>query len=41
MPVVEGGREKRVAIRIVFIWNPSWNSRIVYTHERERHAIYI
>ena len=35
VPAVEGGREKRVAIRIV-IWNPSWKSRIVCTRKRER-----
>ena len=36
VPVVEGGREKRVAIRTV---GPSWNSRIVCTCEREGYAI--
>ena len=37
VPAVEG--ERRVVIRIVgvFIWNPSWNSRIVCTYERERY----
>ena len=34
MSVVEGGRVKRVAIRIVFIGNCLWNSRIVCTRER-------
>ena len=38
MPVVEGGREKRVAIRIiVFIWN----CRMVYMHTWKRKACYI
>ena len=42
VPVVEGGKKKRVAIRIVgvFIQNPSWNSTIVCTREREGHACY-